>query len=445
MLGLLTEEKEFVLRTARDADVKFVRLWFSDILGSLKGFAITVEELEEALEQGVAFDGSAIEGFARIQESDMVAVPDPTTFRILPWRPQQNAVARMFCEIHRPTGEPFTGDPRYVLKRNVQRAAQMGFTYYVGPELEYFYLTGPDDPRPLDHGGYFDQMAAEHSSDLRRETVLTLAEMDVPVKYSHHESAPSQQAIDLQYTDAITMADNVLTAKLAIKEVASRHNVYATFMPKPIYGINGSGMHVHQSLFRGDQNAFYDPQDHYKLSQLGKLYTAGLMKHAPEITLVTNQWVNSYKRLVPGYEAPMYVSGASVNRSDLIRVPAYRPGREDSVRIEYRAPDPACNPYLAFAVMLAAGLAGIENEYGVPDPVEENVLEMREETRAERGIAAIPTNLWEAILLAEKSELLRESLGEHVFRLLIESKKAEWEEYRSHVTDYEIRRYLPIL
>lgn len=274
MLRLPTEGKDFVLRTARDADVKFIRLWFSDILGNLKGFAITVEELEEALEQGVAFDGSAIEGFARIQESDMVAVPDPTTFRILSWRPQQNAVARMFCEIHTPTGEPFPGDPRYVLKRNVHRAARMGFTYYVGPELEYFYLTGPDDPRPLDHGGYFDQMADEQSSDLRRETVLTLAEMDVSVKYSHHESAPSQQEIDLQYTDAITMADNVLTAKLAIKDVASRHNVYATFMPKPIYGINGSGMHVHQSLFRGDQNAFYDPQDPYKLSQLGKLYTA---------------------------------------------------------------------------------------------------------------------------------------------------------------------------
>ena len=288
-------------------------------------------------------------------------------------------------------------------------------------------------------------MADEQSSDLRRETVLTLAEMDVPVKYSHHESAPSQQEIDLQYTDAITMADNVLTAKLAIKEVASRHNVYATFMPKPIYGINGSGMHVHQSLFRGDQNAFYDPEDPYKLSQLGKLYTAGLMKHAPEITLVTNPWVNSYKRLVPGYEAPMYVSWASVNRSDLIRVPAYRLGRQESVRIEYRAPDPACNPYLAFAVMLAAGLAGIENEYGVPDPVEEDVLQMGEEARAARGIASMPTNLSEAILLAEKSQLLMEALEEHVFRLLIESKKAEWEDYRSHVTDYEIRRYLPIL
>ena len=445
MLGLLSEEKGFVLRTAREADVKFIRLWFTDILGNLKGFAITVEELEEALEQGVAFDGSAIEGFARIQESDMVAMPDPTTFHILPWRPQQNAVARMFCEIHRPTGEPFTGDPRYILKPNVERAARMGFTYYVGPELEYFYLAGPENPQPLDQGGYFDQVAAEQSSDLRRETVLTLAEMGVPVKYSHHESAPSQQEIDLQYSDAITMADNVMTAKLAIKEVASKHNVYATFMHKPIYSINGSGMHVHQSLFRGGQNAFYDPHDPYKLSQLGKLYTAGLMKHAPEMTLVTNQWVNSYKRLVPGYEAPMYVSWASVNRSDLIRVPAYRPGREDAVRIEYRAPDPACNPYLAFSVMLAAGLAGIENEYRVPDPVEENVLEMRDEERAARGITPIPTTLWEAILLAEKSLLLQDCLGEHVFRILIENKKLEWERYRSQVTDYEIKRYLPIL
>jgi glutamine synthetase len=445
MLAVLTEEKEFVLRTARENDVKFIRLWFSDILGKLKGFAITVEELEDALEQGVAFDGSAIEGFVRIQESDMVAMPDPTTFRILPWRPQQNSVARMFCDVHRPTGEPFEGDPRFILKRNVQRAADLGFTYYVGPELEYFYVAGPENPRPIDQEGYFDQVASEHSSDLRRETVLTLAEMDIPVKYSHHEGAPSQQEIDFQYADAITMADNVMTAKLAIKEVASRHNVYATFMPKPIYGDNGSGMHVHQSLFRGDRNAFYDPQGPHKLSQLGRLYTAGLLKHAGEITAVTNQWVNSYKRLVPGYQAPMYVSWASVNRSDLIRVPAYRPGRQDSVRIEYRAPDPACNPYLAFGVMLAAGLAGMEKEYPVPAPVEDNVFEMREEERVDRGIMPMPRTLGEAIQLAENSELLRESLGEHVFKIFIASKKLEWDRYRSQVTDYEIRSYLPNL
>ena len=445
MIELKGEAKEFVLKTARDNDVKFIRLWFSDILGSLKGFAITVEDLEDALAEGVGFDGSAIEGFARIHESDMTAMPDPSTFRILPWRPHQNSVARMFCDILRPTGEPFEGDPRYVLKRNVKRAADMGFTYYVGPELEYFYLAGPDNPQLLDHGGYFDQLSSEFASDLRQETVLTLAEMGVPVKYSHHEGAPSQQEIDLQYTDAITMADNVITSKLVIKEVASKRNAYATFMPKPVNGINGSGMHVHQSLFTGERNAFYDPEDPYKLSHIGKLYTAGLLRHAAEITLVTNQWVNSYKRLVPGYEAPMYISWASVNRSDLIRVPAYKPGREDLVRIEYRAPDPACNPYLAFSVMLAAGLEGIEREYQIPPPVEENVFEMRDEERVEKGIGAIPTSLWEAILLAESSELLRQSLGDHVFKIFIENKRIEWDSYRSQVTDYEIHRYLPVL
>ena len=439
------EAKEFILRTAKENDVRFIRLWFSDILGNLKGFAITVDDLEDALERGVAFDGSAIEGFARIHESDMIARPDPTTFRILPWRPRQNSVARMFCDIYNPAGEPFEGDPRYVLKRNVKRASEMGFTYYVGPELEYFYLAGSDDPRPIDQGGYFDQLSTEYASDLRRETVLTLDEMGIPVKYSHHEAAPSQQEIDLQYTDAITMADNVMTSKLVIKEVASKRNVHATFMPKPVYGINGSGMHVHQSLFRGGHNSFYDPNDSYNLSQLGKLYTAGLMRHAREITLVTNQWVNSYARLVPSYEAPMYVSWARINRSDLIRVPAYKLGREDSVRVEYRAPDPACNPYLAFSVMLAAGLMGIEKEYQVPPPVEENVFEMQDEERRRRGIVAMPTSLLEAIMVAENSELLRSSLGEHVFRVFIQNKKIEWDRYRSQVTDYEIKRYLPIL
>ena len=445
MIEAQIEAKEFVLRTAKENDVRFIRLWFSDILGNLKGFAIAMEDLEDALEQGVAFDGSAIAGFVRIEESDMIARPDPTTFRILPWRPRENAVARMFCDIYSPAGEPFEGDPRYVLRRNVQRATDLGFTYYVGPELEFFYLAGSDDPRPMDQGGYFDQMATDHASDLRRETVLTLAEMGIPVKYSHHEDAPSQQEMDLQYTDAITMADSVMTTKLVIKEIAARHDVYATFMPKPVYGINGSGMHVHQSLFRGDRNAFYDPADPTQLSHAGKLYTAGLIRHAPEITLVTNQWVNSYKRLVPGYEAPMYISWARINRSDLIRVPAYRPGREDSMRVEYRAPDPACNPYLAFSVMLAAGLRGIAEEYPVPAPVEENVFEMGEEERGRRGIAPLPRSLWEAVSLAEKSELLRDCLGDHVFRVFIQNKNIEWERYRSQVTDYEIKRYLPIL
>ncbi len=439
------EARQFVLLTARENDVKFIRLWFSDILGNLKGFAITVEELEEAMERGVGFDGSAIEGFARIDESDMLAMPDPTTFRILPWRPRENAVARMFCDIFTPDGQPFAGDPRYVLKRNVQRLAEMGFTYYVGPEMEYFYVKGPNNPEPLDQGGYFDQLSPELASDLRRETVLTLAEMGIPVKYSHHEASASQHEIDLQYTDAISMADSIMTAKLVIKEVAFNHGVYATFMPKPFYGINGSGMHLHQSLFQGEHNSFYDPSDPWKLSRLGRLFIAGLLHHAAEITVVTNQWVNSYKRLVPGYEAPMYISWARVNRSDLIRVPAYKPGRENSVRIEYRAPDPACNPYLAFSVMLTAGMTGIEGEYEIPPPVEENVFEMSPEERERRGIGTLPESLGDAISLAERVEVVRKAIGEHVFNSFIRNKKIEWERYRAQVSDYELKRYLPIL
>lgn len=439
------EAIEFVLRQARDHDIKFVRLWFTDILGTLKGFSITVEELEDALVRGVGFDGSSVEGFARVDESDMVAMPDPSTFRILPWRPREKGVARMFCDILTPDGRPFEGDPRYVLKRNLERASRMGFTFYVGPELEYFYLKGPSEPAPLDWGGYFEQEPTEQAADLRRDTVLMLSEMGIPVKYSHHEVAWSQHEIDIQHTDALTMADQVMTARYVIKEVASRHGVYATFMPKPIYGINGSGMHVNMSLFRGDTNAFYDPEDPLRISALARHFIAGLLRHAPEITLVTNQWVNSYKRLVPGYEAPVYLSWARINRSDLIRIPAYRPGREDHVRIEYRAPDPACNPYLAFAVLLAAGLEGVEKEYPVPAPVEENVYEMTEEERQRRGIGTLPGSLWEAIQLAERSELLRRTLGDHIFYSLIRNKKLEWEEYRKAVTDFEIRRYLPTL
>jgi len=436
---------EFVLRQARDHDIKFIRLWFTDILGTLKGFAITVEELENALVRGVWFDGSSVEGFARVDESDMVALPDPSTFRILPWRPREKGVARMFCDILTPDGRPFEGDPRYILKRNLERASRMGFTFYVGPELEYFYLKGPHDPTPLDQGGYFEQEPSELASDLRRETVLMLSEMGIRVKFSHHEVAWSQHEIDIQHTDALTMADQVMTAKFVIKAVAERHGVYATFMPKPIYGINGSGMHTNMSLFRGNTNAFYDPNDPMKLSPLARHFIAGLLRHAPEIALVTNQWVNSYKRLVPGYEAPVYLSWARLNRSDLIRIPAHRPGREDHTRVEYRAPDPACNPYLAFAVLLAAGLEGIEKEYPVPEPVEENVYEMTEEERRRRGIGTLPASLWEAIQLAERSDLLRRALGEHAFHSLLRNKKIEWDQYRTHVTDFEIRRYLPVL
>jgi len=440
------ESKEYVLKMAKEQDVKFIRLWFTDILGFLKSFAITVEELEGALEQGMGFDGSSIQGFARIDESDMVAMPDPDTWQLLPWRPRvHHAVARMFCDIQKPGGAVFEGDPRYVLKRNLKQAADMGYTFYVGPELEYFYFQDSKGTQRLDEGGYFDMTPLDVASDLRRETVLTLEEMGIAVEYSHHEVAASQHEIDMRYTDALTMADNVMTYRLVVKQIALQQGVYATFMPKPVFGINGSGMHVHQSLFKGDTNAFFDKNDKYHLSKVAKCYIAGLLRHAPEITAVNNQWVNSYKRLVPGYEAPVYLSWAVRNRADLIRVPEYMPGKERSTRIEFRSPDPACNPYLAFSVMLAAGLEGIEKEYEVPDPVEENVYEMTEEERKKRGIGTLPGSLWEAIQLTEKSELVRKSLGDHVFDAFIKNKKIEWDQYRSQVTDYELNKYLPIL
>jgi len=440
------ESKEYVLKMAKDHDVKFIRMWFTDILGFLKSFAITREELEQALEDGMGFDGSSIEGFARIDESDMVAMPDPDTFQLLPWRPREHrAVARMFCDILKPGGEPFEGDPRYVLKWNLKRAADMGYTYYVGPELEYFYFKDSKGTEILDEGGYFDMVPLDAATDLRRETVLILDEMGIGVEYSHHEVAHSQHEIDMRYTDALTMADNVMTYRLVVKQVAIQNGVYATFMPKPIFGINGSGMHVHQSLFKGGKNAFFDPNDNYNLSKVAKNFIAGILKHAPEITLVCNQWVNSYKRLVPGYEAPVYLSWARRNRADLIRVPEYKPGREKATRIEFRSPDPACNPYLAFSVMLAAGLDGIEKGYEPPEPVEENVYEMTDEERKKKNISTLPASLHEAIQLCERSQLVRKALGEHVFYAFIKNKKIEWDQYRIHVTEYETNRYLPIL
>jgi len=439
------EDRDYVIQTCRQHDVKFIWLWFTDILGFLKSFSVTVEELEGALEEGMGFDGSSIEGFARIDESDMVAMPDPTTFQLVPWRPRERGVARMFCDIFHPDGRPFEGDPRYVLKRNLKRATDLGFTFYVGPELEYFYFKASGSTEGLDAGGYFDLTPLDMATDLRRETVLTLEDMGVGVETSHHEVAPSQHEIDLRYTDALTMADNTMTARLVIKEVALSHGVHATFMPKPKMGQNGSGLHTHQSLFQGERNIFFDAQDPYHLSAIGKAYIAGLLRHAPEITLVTNQWVNSYKRLTPGFEAPVYVTWARRNRSDLLRVPEYKPGKEIATRLEYRSPDPACNPYLAYAAMLAAGLEGIEKEYPCPEPVEENVFEMGEAERKRRHIGTLPGSLFEAIEAAEKSDLLRRTLGDHVFESLITNKKFEWDRYRTHVTDFELDRYLPIL
>ena len=438
-------DREFVVREAKEQDVKFIRLWFSDILGNLKGFAIKADDLADAMEHGVGFDGSAIEGFARSYENDMRAFPDPSTFSVLPWRPRHNAVARMFCDIRGPGGEPFRGDPRHVLKRNLNKLADMGYTYNAGVELEFFYLKSSEKPEILDRDGYFDQLSSQPASELRRDTVLNLEEMGIPVKYSHHEAAHSQHEIDLQYTDALTMADSVMTARLLIKELAQLQGVYASFMPKPISSSNGSGMHVHQSLFRGEENAFFDPDDEHYLSMDGKRFIAGLLQHAPEITLVTNQWVNSYKRLVAGFEAPVFVSWSHVNRSDLVRVPSYKPGYDSSIRVEYRVPDPACNPYLALSVMLAAGMKGIENEYSPPAPVVGSVFEMSPQRRQALNIKTLPSSLGEAIALAEQSELLPEVLGDHLFTSLIRNKEIEWEEYRSIITDYEIARYLPAL
>ena len=437
--------REYVLEEATRQDVKFIRLWFSDILGRLKGFAIKAADLADAMEHGVGFDGSAIEGFARSFENDMRAFPDPSTFSILPWRPRENAVAKMFCDIRRPGGEPFRGDPRHILKLNLNKLADLGFTYNAGVELEFFYMQNSKTPDILDSDGYFDQLSSHPASDLRRDTVLNLEEMGISVKYSHHEAAESQHEIDLEYTGALDMADNVMTARLLIKELAQLRGVYASFMPKPLSSSNGSGMHIHQSLFRDDQNAFFDPDDEHYLSITGRRFIAGLVQHAPEITLVTNQWVNSYKRLVPGYEAPVFVSWSHVNRSDLIRVPSYKPGFDSSVRVEYRAPDPACNPYLALSVMLAAGVKGIQEEYAPPPPVVGNVFEMSAQRRRSLNIQSLPSSLGEAIALAERSELLQDVLGDHLFTSLIRNKEIEWEEYRSIITDYEIKRYLPAL
>ena len=443
---MTTKDKEYVLKMARENDVRFIRLWFTDILGFLKSFAITISELEEAMEDGMGFDGSSIEGYARIDESDMMAMPDPSTFVILPWRPREhNAVGRMFCDIVKPGGESYDKDPRYVLKKNLARAAEKGYTYYVGPELEYFYFKSADSTEVLDRGGYFDLTPLDVASDLRRDTVIALEDLGIGVEYSHHEVGPSQHEIDMRYTDALSMADNAMTFRLVVKEIALLNGVYATFMPKPLFGHNGSGMHTHMSLFKGDRNAFYDPDDKNHLSDTAKKFIAGLLRHAPEITLVCNQWVNSYKRLVPGYEAPVYLSWAVRNRSDLVRIPEYKPGKEKATRVEFRSPDPSCNPYLAFACMLASGLEGIEKGYELADSVERNVYEMSEGERKELGIEQLPEDLWEAIQKAEGSELLRKCLGEEVLESLIENKKIEWERYRAQVTEWEMENYLPVL
>ncbi|MBU1121758.1 MAG: glutamine synthetase family protein [Candidatus Omnitrophica bacterium] len=437
--------KNEVLKVAKEKDVKFIRLWFADITGQMKGFAITRNELENALEDGMGFDGSSIKGFARIDESDMIAMPDPTTFIILPYREKENAVAGMLCDILNTDGTPYQGDSRYILRKILNKAKEKGFTFYIGPELEFFIFKDEKSTQILDEGGYFDITTLDAGNQVRREVILMLEKMGIQVEYSHHEVAPSQHEIDLRYADATTMADIVMVYRMVVKEIAQKYGFYATFMPKPMYGVNGSGMHTHQSLFRGKNNAFFDPEDKNHLSDDAKAYMAGILKHSKELTFVCNQWVNSYKRLVPGYEAPVYICWASRNRSALVRVPMYKPGKEKATRIEFRSPDPACNPYLAFACMLAAGLKGMEEGYALADPMERDVYRLTPEEMDEHGISCLPGSLIEAIEIAESSEFLREILGDHIFNNLIMSKKIEWDEYRKRIHEYELVTYLPIL
>ncbi|MCF7878459.1 MAG: glutamine synthetase family protein [Candidatus Omnitrophica bacterium] len=437
--------KKDVLKAVKENDVKFIRLWFADINGQMKGFAITKEELDNALEDGMGFDGSSIQGFARIDESDMVAMPDPSTFRILPYRPKEKAVAGMLCDILKPDRTPYEGDSRYILKKMLKKAKAKDYDFYIGPELEFFIFRNEKGTEILDEGGYFDITTLDAGNEVRREIILTLEQMGIQVEYSHHEVAPSQHEIDLRYQEALSMADTMMLYRMVVKEVAQKHGFYATFMPKPIFGQNGSGMHVHQSLFKGDKNAFFNPNDKYHLSEDAKAYIAGTLKHAQEITFVCNQWVNSYKRLVPGYEAPVYLCWARRNRSALVRVPMYKPGKEKATRMEFRSPDPACNPYLASACMLAAGLRGIEENYQTVEPLEKDVYRLTREEMKEMGIKCLPGSLIEAIEIAEKSDLLRETLGDHIYNNLLYGKRVEWDEYRMQVHGYELDTYLPTL
>ncbi len=445
----MDKQTEFVLRSIEERDIRFIRLWFTDVLGTLKSVAIAPAELEGAFEEGLGFDGSAIQGFARVHEADMLAMPDPSTFQVLPWRGEVNAVARIFCDIHMPDGTPSFADPRYVLKRALSKAADMGFTFYTHPEIEFFLFKDLPEPGvapvPIDSVGYFDHSPHGIGYDFRRSAITMLEAMGISVEFSHHEGAPGQQEIDLRYADALTTADNIMTFRTVIKEVALEHGVYASFMPKPFSQYPGSGMHTHMSLFEGDKNAFHEPGAPYQLSKVGRSFVAGLLVHAPEITAVLNQWVNSYKRLAGGGEAPAHICWGHNNRSALIRVPMYKPGKGQSTRIEIRSLDSATNPYLAFAVLLNAGLRGIEQGYELPPGAEDDVWSLTDAERAALGLKQLPTSLNQAIALMEKSELVAETLGEHVFDFFLRNKRAEWDEYRKQVTPYELSKHLPIL
>ncbi len=444
---MLDKQQEFVLRALEERDIRFVRLWFTDVLGTLKSVAVAPAELEGAFAEGIGFDGSAIQGFARVQEADMLARPDPATFQVLPWRDESQGTARMFCDILMPDGSPSYADPRHVLRRALGKAADLGFTFYTHPEVEFFLLANrpaqPGDlPAPVDAGGYFDQTPHEHGADFRRDAINVLERMGISVEFSHHEVAPGQQEIDLRYADALTTADNIMTFRLVVKEVAMAQKIYASFMPKPYDNQPGSAMHTHLSLFEGDRNAFYDAGDPYHLSKVGRSFIAGVLTHAAEITAVTNQWVNSYRRLSGGGEAPSYVCWGRNNRSALVRVPMYKPLKGNSTRIEIRSPDAACNPYLAFAVLLAAGLRGVEEGYQLPPEAEDDVWGLTDGERRALGIAPLPETLADAIAVMERSELVAETLGEHVFDFFLRNKRAEWAEFQRRVTPFELERYL---
>ena len=441
----MTKTKEDVLRLVDEAGVRYIRLCFTDILGKIKGMSITRSEFEQVLEEGQGFDGSSVEGFARIDESDLMAIPDPLTFRVIPWEIAGEKVAMMFCDIQNPDGTPYDGDPRWVLKRQLAKLKEKGWTMYVGPELEYFYFENEHEAKTLDNAGYFDYELVDVGTQLRKKTVSALEMMDIAVECSHHEVAPSQHEIDLKYQEALVMADFAQVYKFVVKEVALENGVYASYMPKPIFGENGSGMHCHVSLFKGDKNLFFDAKGDFLLSETARQFMAGVLTHVKEMTLILNQWVNSYKRLVPGYEAPVYVGWGRRNRSSLVRVPMYRVGKERATRIELRSPDPSANPYLAFALILAAGMKGIEGKYTLPGPIEENIFEMSDAQKAKLKIDTLPGSLEQAINLAQGSALVRETLGEHVFTKLMENKKIEWDRYRIHVTDFETKNYLRML
>jgi glutamine synthetase len=443
------KQEDFVLRALEERDVRFVRLWFTDVLGYLKSVAIAPAELEGAFVEGIGFDGSAIEGFARVTEADMLARPDPSTFQILPWRGDGPATARMFCDIAMPDGSPSYADPRYVLKRTLQTAADQGFTFYPHPEIEFYLFKGQpgtgEPPVPVDQSGYFDHTAQSAGSDFRREAITMLESMGISVEFSHHEGGPGQQEIDLRYADALSTADNIMTFRTVVREVALSQGVWASFMPKPFTEHPGSGMHTHVSLFEGDRNAFFEGGAEYQLSQTARHFIAGILHHAPEITSVTNQWVNSYKRLIGGGEAPSYICWGHNNRSAMVRVPMYKPNKGPSTRIELRTIDAACNPYLAFAVVLAAGMKGLEEKYELPREAEDDVWSLNERERQALGLEQLPKSLYDAIGIAERSELLAETLGEHVFEFFLRNKRQEWEEYRGQVSAFERDRMLPVL